>query len=159
MRFPHHKLMARTFDLFKRINFTPENGKLVTYRMSTDADRCLYNNISGPASLLNAGSIDKFRFSTKRGGTVPEEYVQRGYEHWIDLKIDWLKKELREDFEGKGWRDLMSVDNYSMRSFMATATPIKGSDSESDQPETPAYPNSVRTCMLLPYCFVVLIYR
>ena len=135
MRFPNNPTMGRTFDLFKRLNFTEENGKLVTYVFSTKTDVALYNNVRAPASMLNAGSADVFGFSEGSGGTVPEEYFGKGYEHWIDAKIDWLRDALKKDFEGEGWKQLMSVDMYSMRSYMAL--------SDTD-PSGRKYPNSVR---------------
>lgn len=141
MRFPDNPTMARTFDLFKnRINFTLENKKLVTYFMSTKEDVALYNNVPQRASMLVGGSEDVFGFSVGRGGTVPAEYFEKGYQHWIDLKIDWLRDALKEDFSGKGWKALMSVDMHSTRSYMAL--------SDSD-PSGRTYPNSVHMLYLL----------
>ncbi len=69
---PITRLWPRTFDLFKkRINFTLENGKLNKYLMSTPSDKCLFNDVSAPASSLGPASEDVFGFSIGKGGTVP----------------------------------------------------------------------------------------
>jgi len=128
MRFPHIPLMDRTFDLFKRLDFTLENKKLDIYHLSTPTDICLYNDIVAPSSAPAADDIHKF--GVKNGGTVPESFVQQGYSHWIGEKIDWLRDELRKDFHGKGWDALMSVDEHTMRSYMSMVEP--------------KYPNAVR---------------
>ncbi|KLO16479.1 hypothetical protein SCHPADRAFT_914035 [Schizopora paradoxa] len=135
MRFPNNPTMGRTFDLFKRLNFTPENGKLITYVFSTKTDVALYNNVRERASMLGAGSADVFGFSEASGGTVPQDFFEKGYQHWIDVKIDWLRDALKKDFEGEGWKTLMSVDSHSMRSYMALSDPT--------DPSMRKYPNSV----------------
>lgn len=141
MRFPDNPTMARTFDLFrKHINFTLENKKLNKYYMSTKTDKCLYNDISAPSSSLAAGAEDVFGFSVGKGGTVPAQYYEKGYAYWIGLKIDWIRDELKKDFNGKGWDALMSVDKYSMRSYMSL--------SDKD-PSKQTYPNSV--CVFLNF--------
>ncbi|KLO16478.1 hypothetical protein SCHPADRAFT_995057 [Schizopora paradoxa] len=121
MRFPDNPIMERTFDLFKRLDFTTENGKLIEYIMSTDTDTYLYNNKSAPASALKpeASGVDTFGFSKGKGGTVPQSYFEQGYQHWIDLKIKRLRNLLKDDFEGEGWKALMKVDRHSMRSYMS----------------------------------------
>lgn len=76
MRYPEIPIMERTFDLFKRVRFTKENGKLIKYYMNAEDNNTplLYNNIrwngTNPPEIPNGS--DYFKVGTDNGGTVPQ---------------------------------------------------------------------------------------
>lgn len=77
MRYPCIPIMHRTFDLFHRANFTKENGKLITYWMTAQANNTplLYNQIRWGGGELPPPQDDFFQVGTDHGGTVPQKWV------------------------------------------------------------------------------------
>ena len=202
MRFPNTLPMWRTFDLFRRLEFTghyisdeekleeiacgkapygfhapgdsvdadededainPGNQAgntldVIPYRMSTRADVQYFNDIQYNKAAISANGsnptkrVDLFDVSRSNRGPVPDDYVRQGVQYWIDAKIGFFKKELKEDFK-KGKDLLMNYDEFSTRQFMQTLHPELARPFRkymaSEYPERPlecerAYPNEVR---------------
>jgi hypothetical protein len=127
MRFPYIPIMSRIFDLFKRLGIgdvqnDQPNGRLIPFLMSAPNTVLLYNNnryVGTPPV-----NVDIFKVSITSGGLVPDEYVTKGYQYWINMSLDPFKKAFIDE-QGRptwerGWALLRQFDNYSVRSFMAT---------------------------------------
>ena len=74
MRYPHIPIMDRTFDLFRRVDFTKGNGKLIKYWMTADHQNTplLYNNIRWDGGDPKGPQGDYFKVGTDNGGSVPQ---------------------------------------------------------------------------------------
>ena len=110
-------MMARVFDLFRRLDITEDNGRLFCYR-SDSANSILYYNgvlrqqtpgqIILPQDFKVAGIDERFG---KEGVDRLMEYVLRPFV--LLLKNDW------ETGGREGWEILMKYDADSARSYMS----------------------------------------
>ncbi|KAF8492942.1 amine oxidase [Gautieria morchelliformis] len=118
MRFPDIPLMETTFALFRRLNYGPETK--IPYHLSTPQDVRLFNGflVTGPVE----NEADPFHVSESKGGLVPDNFAQRGYQHWLDEKLERFRKPLVDDFD-KGWEFLMQYDAHSFRTYMTMQDP------------------------------------
>jgi len=117
MRFPDIPLMARTFDLFRRLNFG--SSTLIPYILSAPNDIQLFN---GYLITGKPGVPDPFHVSVSNGGTVPDNYVQQGYDNLIEAKFSRFKEDLARNFD-EGWKELIQYDGYSTRAYMSMNSP------------------------------------
>jgi hypothetical protein len=127
MRFPNIPVMSRIFDLFKRLgigdvqNGQP-NGRLIPFLITAPNTVLLYNDeryVGSPPI-----NVDVFKVGVNSGGLVPDSYVSKGYQYWINISLEPFRKAFVDE-QGqptwqRGWDLLKQFDNYSVRSFMAT---------------------------------------
>jgi hypothetical protein len=79
MRFPDIPPMARTINLFKRLNLEED---LVEYRMKTENDLRYFNGIRASRAYIEAHKCeDVFNISKRKGGSVPDFYAQESADH------------------------------------------------------------------------------
>ncbi|KAL0567494.1 hypothetical protein V5O48_014498 [Marasmius crinis-equi] len=137
MRFPKIPIMWRVFDLFE--NRLGIKDTLIPYIMSSPNQVLHYNNIGVRQVDIKPDQAltDSWNDSTDKGGLVPEDYVDKGVNHWLEQCFGRFKEALKKDWD-QGWEKLMQYDKYSARMFMATKF------EENDFPgKKDAYPDSV----------------
>lgn len=120
MRYPLIPIMHRTFDLFHRVNFTEENGKLIKYWMTAEESNTplLYNNIRWDGKDPHGPQGDYFAVGTDNGGSVPQNYVDKGVDSLLDDAFLPYKSALAANWH-QGWAALMRNDHLSTRTFMS----------------------------------------
>lgn len=70
MRFPNISMMARTFELFDRLDLKKDK-KLIRYNLRGPNNPMFFNNIH----TSDTPTGDFFKMGEKNGGVVPDEYV------------------------------------------------------------------------------------
>ncbi|KAF8432067.1 amine oxidase [Terfezia claveryi] len=120
MRFPNIPIMARTFDLFRRLkikeDLTPDPAQetLIRYYMGGPKTPLLYNNIRIIPSVQQPAG-DTFHVSVANKGTVPNKFVAKGpREVTKPIYEYWRKRLSKSDTFEKGWKELMALDAKSV---------------------------------------------
>lgn len=103
--------MHRTFDLFTRTEMPT-----IRYYLSGEKPLDLYND-----HFSDEGSADPYHVSIAKGGSVPDDVVDRVSEI-LDEAFDPYKKKLADNFE-KGFAELMRADDFSTREFLKRGGP------------------------------------
>ncbi|KAF8965478.1 hypothetical protein BDZ97DRAFT_1658957 [Flammula alnicola] len=129
MRFPDMPFMTRVFDLFDHIGI---KKLLVDYKLSADNNLQYYNTVpplNSTQSDIQAAD-DYFRVSVSKGGTVPDDFVKESVSYWTgriydrfkalfaELDTPNLPDEKRREIFARAWKELVSQDYHTTRSFM-----------------------------------------
>ncbi|KAF8432065.1 hypothetical protein BGX38DRAFT_1227268 [Terfezia claveryi] len=121
MRFPNIPIMARTFDLFRRLQINedlspdPAQERLIPYYLKGPQTPLLYNNIRFVPEAEIPEEEDIFHVGEANNGRVPDAFVAQGpgavmapiYAHWRERLSN------PETFQ-EGWAELMYLDAQSV---------------------------------------------
>ncbi|KAI0951722.1 hypothetical protein AcV7_007740 [Taiwanofungus camphoratus] len=111
MRFPHNRMMKRTFDLFKRLRL-----ELLPYIFENENSTLLYNEILKPRSASNVQMASTFDVH------IPPEYRDYTWSSLVDNVVQPFARALKDDLESHqkhGWELMMKYDIYSTRAYMS----------------------------------------
>ncbi|KAG8771087.1 hypothetical protein FRC12_003865 [Ceratobasidium sp. 428] len=118
MRFPNTPIMAKTYELFKKLEID-----LLDYKISNDTNWLVYNGrrISKKEIADNPTiwESDPFRVSMANGGTVPDKWAKQDPGEILHKEIKPFIDALVED-PSKALDDLIdNYDHFSTRSYLA----------------------------------------
>lgn len=130
MRFPDTNIMKRLFHLFKLLDLTEENRKLLPYRFACNNAFKLYNGTRKTVGEVATHStqpnlVDPFNFAKDHGGDVSNDFIYPGYASLYSDAITPFSTALNNDLQPgarpahAGWRKLMRFDEFSTRTYMS----------------------------------------
>ncbi|KAF8747653.1 Flavin containing amine oxidoreductase, partial [Rhizoctonia solani] len=138
MRFPCTSVMKTTYQLFRELDIP-----LLEYRMNTKESFLYYNGIRRQQSDAQG---EDFGARQARGGNVPDEWADQGYDRLMEnVYARWLHR-LRTDFNDALEYLVEHYDKHSTRSLMAFVEFPEVIDNETGQVVFPAkklYPTTV----------------
>lgn len=108
--------------LIANVTFTnssiPAGTDVIDYILSTPEDIQNFNGVSIRRKDSQAAGINSFN----TGGVIPESYLSKGVQYWLDAKVGYFRDQLRRNFTS-GIDELRQYDAYSTRQLMRTKLP------------------------------------
>ncbi|CAE6335108.1 unnamed protein product [Rhizoctonia solani] len=120
MRFPDTPVMAKTFELFKKLKI-----KLLHYNLGDDENWLVYNDIRYKRKDITAKiwSTDPFKVGQSNGGTVPDEWAKQDPSELLSRMIQPFIDALIKNPEEELKRIIEKYDHYSTRSYLSEKGP------------------------------------
>ncbi|KAF3929940.1 hypothetical protein AA313_de0204998 [Arthrobotrys entomopaga] len=113
MRYPKIPSMDRTFKLFERAGI---QNLEIPYYLSGPKTPSLFNDY-----FFIEGETDPYHVSVGNGGSVPDDVVDN-VSQILNVAFGPYKQALEENFE-KGFKKLMTVDDFSTREYLKRGGP------------------------------------